>query len=72
MARQSGASLVDNLEIANISVILDSMQSGALVALLAEFKLSLNQYLSELVHSPVRSLMDIINFNSQHMDEVMH
>ena len=63
---------MDSLEIANINVILDSVQSGALVALLAEFKLSLNRYLSELVHSPVRSLMDIINFNNQHIDEVVH
>ncbi|KAL5224177.1 hypothetical protein ABZP36_010816 [Zizania latifolia] len=32
----------------------------------AEFKLSLNSYLSELATSPVRSLSDIIDFNNKH------
>ncbi|CAN6211599.1 unnamed protein product [Urochloa humidicola] len=32
----------------------------------AEFKLSLNAYLSDLLHSPVRSLSDVIAFNNAH------
>ncbi|XP_050262736.1 probable amidase At4g34880 [Quercus robur] len=61
--RQRGATIVDNLEIANIDVILDRTQSGELIALLAEFKISLNDYLKELSNSRVKSLADIIAFN---------
>ncbi|RZR90116.1 hypothetical protein BHM03_00017940 [Ensete ventricosum] len=50
--RQKGAILIDNLEIANLSIILDPTQSGEEVALLAEFKMALNSYLSELSSSP--------------------
>ena len=52
--RQEGAILVDNLEIANIDVILNI---GALemIALIIEFKQSLNKYLKELVAFPVRT-----------------
>nr|GMC96595.1 putative amidase C869.01 [Ipomoea batatas]GME04530.1 putative amidase C869.01 [Ipomoea batatas] len=61
--RENGAIIIDNLEIPNINVILDPYQSGELVALLAEFKLSLNDYLQQqLITSPVRSLADIIDF----------
>ena len=63
MSRQRGATIVDNLEIANIDVILDLTQSGELIALLAEFKISLNDYLKELSNSRVKSLADIIAFN---------
>ncbi|OAY75882.1 putative amidase [Ananas comosus] len=55
---QRGAILIDNLEIANVSIILDSEQSGESIAMLAEFKLSLNTYLAQLSYSPVRSLED--------------
>ncbi|XP_017972033.1 PREDICTED: putative amidase C869.01 [Theobroma cacao] len=61
--RGEGAVLVDNLQIANIDVILNFNLSGEALATLAEFKLSLNAYLQELVASPVRSLADIIAFN---------
>uniref|UniRef100_A0A2N9IJS5 Amidase domain-containing protein n=1 Tax=Fagus sylvatica TaxID=28930 RepID=A0A2N9IJS5_FAGSY len=61
--RQRGATIVDNLEIANIDVILDSTQSGELIVLLAEFKISIKDYLKELSNSTVRSLADIIKFN---------
>jgi amidase len=54
---------VDNLEIANIDVILDPTQSGELIVLLAEFKISIKDYLKELSNSTVRSLADIIKFN---------
>lgn len=62
--------MIDNLEIANLSIILDAAQSGEEVALLAEFKMALNSYLSELSSSPVRSLADVIAFNDKHRIEV--
>ncbi|XP_050262739.1 probable amidase At4g34880 isoform X3 [Quercus robur] len=61
--RQRGATIVDNLEIANLDVIMDPSQSSELIALLAEFKISINEYLKELSNSTVRSLADIIAFN---------
>ncbi|WOK98821.1 amidase [Canna indica] len=67
--RRNGATLIDNLEIANLSTILDVSQSGEQVALLAEFKLALNSYLSQLSNSPVRSLADVIAFNNEHTAE---
>lgn len=51
-------------------MVLDPNQSGAEVALLAEFKLSLNNYLTELVTSPVRSLAEIIAFNQNNPELV--
>ncbi|RQO89451.1 hypothetical protein POPTR_004G169400v4 [Populus trichocarpa] len=66
--RQEGAVLLDNLEIANISTILNFAASGEATALLAEFKISLNAYLKELVSSQVRTLADIIAFNQQFAD----
>ncbi|CBI37905.3 unnamed protein product, partial [Vitis vinifera] len=66
--RQEGAVLVDDLEIANINVILNATSSGEATALLAEFKLSLNSYLKDLVASPVRSLADVIAFNQKFSD----
>ncbi|KAG6536845.1 probable amidase At4g34880 [Zingiber officinale] len=67
--RQKGAILIDDLEVANSSIILDVTQSGEAVALLAEFKLALNSYLSDLSSSPVKSLADVIEFNNQHSAE---
>ncbi|XP_077231437.1 putative amidase At4g34880 isoform X2 [Tasmannia lanceolata] len=61
--KQRGAMLVDNIEIANVGIIRNPIASGEDTALVAEFKLSLNAYLLELVRSPVRSLADIIAFN---------
>jgi len=51
------------MEVENLSIILDSLQSGEMITLLSEFKLSLNKYLQELIYSPVRSLAEIISFN---------
>lgn len=65
---QQGATIIDDLEISNIGVILDPFQSGETVAMLAEFKLSLNDYLQGLTESPVRSLGDIIAFNKNNPD----
>lgn len=61
---RGGATVVDNLEIANIDVIMDPDQSGEDLVMLAEFKETINKYLEELVKSPVRSLADIIAFNT--------
>ncbi|XP_042481008.1 probable amidase At4g34880 [Macadamia integrifolia] len=61
--RQNGAILVGNLEIANISAILDSNQSGEGIALETEFKIALASYLSGLIVSPIRTLADAISFN---------
>ena len=61
---------MDNLEIANFYVILSSKRSGELTAMLAEFKLSFNDYLKDLISSPVRSLADIIAFNQNNPDLV--
>ncbi|XVE48899.1 hypothetical protein DITRI_Ditri01bG0038800 [Diplodiscus trichospermus] len=66
--RREGAVLVDNLQIADIDVILNVTISGEAVATLAEFKLALNAYLKDLVVSPVRSLADIIAFNLKFPD----
>ncbi|KAJ6707991.1 hypothetical protein OIU85_028283 [Salix viminalis] len=66
--RQGGASIVDNLQIDNIDVILDPYQSGEVMVMLAEFKLTIKQYLEELIKSPVRSLADIIAFNNNNPD----
>ncbi|KAJ4773415.1 Glutamyl-tRNA(Gln) amidotransferase subunit A [Rhynchospora pubera] len=67
--RKKGAMLIDNLQIANTSVILDYNQSGEELALVAEFKVALNNYLSQLKSSPVRSLADVISFNEKHKKE---
>ncbi|KAL5561143.1 hypothetical protein UlMin_030890 [Ulmus minor] len=66
--RQRGAAVIDNLEIANIDVIMDPFQSGELVAMVTEFKMSINKYLKELTSSPVSSLAEIISFNSDNPD----
>ena len=68
--RQRGAAVIDNLEIANIDVIMDPFQSGELVAMVTEFKVSINKYLKELTSSPVSSLAEIISFNSDNPDLV--
>ncbi|XP_028767239.1 probable amidase At4g34880 isoform X2 [Neltuma alba] len=66
--RARGATVVDNLEIPNISIIQNPYKSGELAVMLAEFKLSINKYLKDLISSPVRSLADIIQFNINHPD----
>lgn len=68
--RDKGAIVVDNLELANFNKSVDFEDSGAQTALLAEFKISLNAYLEELLVSPVRSLSDVIAFNEKFSDLV--
>ena len=67
--RHEGAILVDNLEIANIDVILN-IGTSEITALIIEFKQALNKYLKELVASPVRTLADAIAFNKKFSDLV--
>ena len=62
--------VIENLDIADLDVIQNATVSGELAVLAAEFKISLNAYLSDLSFSPVRSLADIIQFNNAHPDEV--
>lgn len=66
--RQRGATIVDDLEITDTEVILDPYRSGEVVAMLAEFKLAITDYLKELITSPVRSLADVIAFNMDNPD----
>ncbi|KAG6589001.1 putative amidase, partial [Cucurbita argyrosperma subsp. sororia] len=66
LLRKSGATIVDNLQISNVAAILNPYESGELVAMIAEFKLTINDYLKNLIQSPVRSLADIIAFNNNH------
>ncbi|KAL2477079.1 Amidase family protein [Forsythia ovata] len=66
--RQHGATVVEYLDIANIDVIMNPVLCGESSALLAEFKLCMNDYLKELTTSPVRSLADIIAFNTNNPD----
>lgn len=61
---------MDDIGIANLSSILNYEESGEEIAMLAEFKMSLNSYLSELTSSPVRTLADIIAFNKKHSNQV--
>ncbi|KAL4616092.1 hypothetical protein ACB092_07G173700 [Castanea dentata] len=61
--RKEGTILVDNLEITNFDEINTSSDED--IAFAAEFKISINAYLKELVVSPVRSLADLIAFNKK-------
>ncbi|XP_020426025.1 putative amidase C869.01 [Prunus persica] len=63
--RNGGAILVDHLEIANLDKIVFDIGSDEQTALSAEFKISLNTYLKDLVASPVRSLADVIAYNNK-------
>ncbi|KAL7261755.1 hypothetical protein ACSBR1_000213 [Camellia fascicularis] len=63
--RERGTILVDNLDIANMDVIMNLNASGEAIAILAEFKFSINTCLKELVTSPMRSLADVIASNQK-------
>ena len=70
VCRQHGATVIENLDIANLSVIQNITKSGFQAAAPAEFKFNLNNYLSNLSYSPVRSLAEIIAFNNAHPVQV--
>lgn len=61
---------MDNLEISDVNVIMNPGRSGELTAILAGFKTSVNDYLKELILSPVRSLADVITFNQNNEELV--
>ncbi|KAK8951925.1 Amidase 1 [Platanthera zijinensis] len=69
LMRQKGAIFIDNVELKNTNIMINQTESGEIITLLAEFKLSLNSYLKNLVSSPVRSLADVIAFNNQNPTE---
>uniref|UniRef100_J3LVS8 Amidase domain-containing protein n=1 Tax=Oryza brachyantha TaxID=4533 RepID=J3LVS8_ORYBR len=66
--RKHGATVIENIEIVeNLNETTKiHLWSIDLVLMQAEFKLSLNAYLSDLLYSPVRSLADVIAFNNAH------
>ncbi|CAM0908381.1 unnamed protein product [Alopecurus aequalis] len=64
--REQGAIVIKELEIENLDEIMDTLNNGQQIVLPAEFKLSLNSYLSGLSYSPVRSLASVIAFNIAH------
>lgn len=68
--RERGAMIVDDLEIPNMNIISNPGKSGELTTMLAGFKISVNEYLKELVASPVRSLADVIAFNEDNPEQV--
>ncbi|XP_018718488.2 probable amidase At4g34880 [Eucalyptus grandis] len=63
-----GATLVDNLEIENIDIILKPSRNGEMTVLRAQFKHYINEYLGGLSNSPVKSLAEVIAFNSNNPD----
>lgn len=66
--RQEGAVVIDHLQIANMDEILSEASASENTAMVAEFKISLNAYLKELVTSPVRSIADVIAFNNKNSE----
>ncbi|CAL5052483.1 unnamed protein product [Urochloa decumbens] len=58
-----GAIVIKDLDISTNFTDLDDKET---LLNFAEFKLSINAYLSDLLRSPVRSLSDIIAFNNKH------
>lgn len=63
--------MIENINITtNLSAAQDVLYSNQNIALQAEFKLSLNAYLSDLLYSPVHSLADVVAFNNAHPVEV--
>jgi amidase len=56
----------------NLDIVINftDLQAQELLLMVAEFKLSINAYLSDLMYSPVRSLAQIIAFNEAHPIEV--
>ncbi|MCL7034138.1 hypothetical protein MKW94_003940 [Papaver nudicaule] len=63
--KQAGAVIVDNLAITNINSVLNSALSGEAQVEKFELKVALNAYLEGLVSSPVRSLAEVIAFNTK-------
>uniref|UniRef100_A0A453FZ11 Amidase domain-containing protein n=1 Tax=Aegilops tauschii subsp. strangulata TaxID=200361 RepID=A0A453FZ11_AEGTS len=65
--RKLGAVVIEKLDVAaNLTALFVEIYSKEGIAMQAEFKLSINAYLADLVYSPVHSLADIIAFNNKH------
>lgn len=62
--RELGGDVIDNVRISTISDV-----SYEKIVLNYDFKQDLNDYLSKLVESPVRSLKEVIQFNIKHASE---
>ena len=58
--KKLGAEIIDHADMATI----DTFDTDETTVLLYEFKAGLNQYLAELASSPVKSLKELIAFNS--------
>uniref|UniRef100_A0A0E0KMY2 Amidase domain-containing protein n=1 Tax=Oryza punctata TaxID=4537 RepID=A0A0E0KMY2_ORYPU len=70
LMREHGAMVIENIGTTeNQTEVKNHLFEIDLVAMKAEFKLSLNAYLSDLLYSPVRSLADVIAFNNAHPKE---
>lgn len=65
--RQEGATLVENHDIN--AILSTKFNKYEFIVMLYEFKHNLNIHLSELLHSPVHTLADIISFNERHAQE---
>lgn len=65
--RELGAEIIDPADIPSAKQM--SSSNAEMVVLLHEFKADLNAYLAELTESPVRTLADIIEFNTAHAEE---
>ena len=65
--RELGAEIIDNADIPTAKQMGSS--ESELTVLLYEFKADLNAYLAGLIDSPVRSLADIIVFNTAHTEQ---
>ncbi|KAI3906438.1 hypothetical protein MKX01_029053 [Papaver californicum] len=63
--KKAGAIIVDKLIIPNINTVLNPALSGETQVEMFEFKAALNAYLEGLVSSPVRSLAEVIAFNTK-------
>nr|GEX52212.1 hypothetical protein [Tanacetum cinerariifolium] len=61
---KSIATLIENLDIIDFDDII-LMFNSEFVAILAEFKIALNDYLKDLLASPMRTLADVIAFNDK-------
>src|SRR5439155_9974672 len=62
-----GATVIDPANIPHVNDVF----GPEFTVLLFEFKNDLNLYLADLVSSPVRSLAEIIRFDTEHADEEM-
>ena len=67
--KELGAEIIDPANIPTAKQMSDS--EAELTVLLYEFKADLNQYLAELVSSPVRTLAEVIAFNLAHAEQEM-